>query len=502
MDRNGPGTASRTAEAADPNIANPLHSDVLIIGAGSAGCVVAERLSADERCAITVVEAGPAPSDDGIRAMIFDGSVLPVGRASPVVQRFDTVLTEQPRRVSHVVRGAVVGGSGAVNGGYFCRGLPRDFDGWDLPGWQWHDVLGHFRDIETDLDFGGPAHGRDGPIPVQRIREMDSGTTEFVSRVGDAGFEWIADLNGANDSGSTLIGVGALPLNIAEGVRVGPGSAFLEGALSRPNMTLLTETSVWRLRVSAGRVTGADARGPDGPVSLSADRVVLCAGAIATAHILMLSGIGGESVLRDAGIPVTVVAPVGMQCVDHPEWVMPTTWESSPGRPALEVILRAERDIEIRPYTGGFVAMVGDGTGGHPDWPHVGVALMQPRSRARVTVVSTDPRVRPRIEHRYDSEPDDIAALREGSDLARELCPTAQPPAEPVWSTSQHLCASAPMGIDSDERAVLDPQCRVRGIDGLWVIDGAALPAITSRGPHATIVMLAHRAAEFVVAGC
>jgi choline dehydrogenase-like flavoprotein len=145
--------------------------------------------------------------------------------------------------------------------------------------------------------------------------------------------------------------------------------------------------------------------------------------------------------------------------------------------------------------------MMGDGSTGRPDWPHVGVALMQPRSRGRVAVVSDDPRVPLRIEHRYDSEPEDIAALRRGSELARELCPTAEPRPEPLWSTSQHLCATAPMGGDSDERAVLDQQCRVRGVDGLWVIDGAALPAITSRGPHATIVMLAHRAAEFVAAG-
>jgi choline dehydrogenase len=478
-----------------------LHSDVLIIGAGSAGCVVAERLSADERCSVMVVEAGRRQSDVHVRAMVADGSVLPIGAGSPVVQRFEAILTNHPRRVCRVVRGAVVGGSGAVNGGYFCRGLPRDFNGWGLPGWAWPDVLAHFREIETDFDFDGPAHGREGPIPVQRIREMDSSTDEFIGQARDAGYEWIADLNGANDSRSALTGVGALPLNIADGVRLGPGSAFLEPALNRPNLTLVTDTPVWRVRVSAGRVIGADALGPLGPVSLSAERVVLCAGAIATAHILMLSGIGDESVLAAAGIPVVVAAPVGMHTVDHPEWVMPTTWPTSPGRPVLEAILQAERDVEIRPYTGGFVAMVGDGSAGHPDWPHVGVALMQPRSRGRVTVISADPRVPPHIEHHYDSEPDDVADLRQGSDLARELCPTVDPPPEPLWSTSQHLCSTAPMGTDSDERAVLDARCGVRGVDGLWVIDGAALPTITSRGPHATIVMLAHRAAGFVVAG-
>lgn len=477
-----------------------MHSNVLIIGAGSAGCVVAERLSANERCVVTVVEAGPAVVDPSIRAMVADGWVLPIGAVSPVVRRFETVLTDRPRRVTNVVRGEVVGGSGAVNGGYFCRGLPRDFDGWGIPGWSWSDVLPHFRDIETDLDFDGPAHGQRGPIPVRRTSELSRSTEDFIDRARDAGFDWIPDLNGAVDPVTNVAGVGAVPLNFTNGTRVQPGSAMLEPALRRPNLTLLTGTSVWRLRVSSGRVTSADAEGPSGPVTLSAERIILCAGAIGTARILMLSGIGDEAVLRAAGIRLVQPAPVGMNCVDHPEWVMPTTWTTSPGRPVLEAILATEAGVEIRPYTGGFVAMMGDGTAGRPDWPHVGAALMQPRSRGRVTLASDDPRVPPRIEHRYDSEPADVAALRDGAELARQLCPVGQPALEPLWSTSQHLCATAPMGSDRDERAVLDPRCRVRGVDGLWVIDGAALPAITSRGPHATIVMFAHRAAEFVVA--
>jgi choline dehydrogenase len=168
------------------------------------------------------------------------------------------------------------------------------------------------------------------------------------------------------------------------------------------------------------------------------------------------------------------------------------------GRPVVEVVLSTADDLEIRPYTGGFVAMTGDGTAGHPDWPHIGVALMQPRARGRITLVSSDPDVPPRIEHRYDSEPDDVAALRQGSELARELAGAATHVGSPVWSTSQHLCASAPMGTEGDPRAVVDHRCRVRGIEKLWVIDGSILPMITSRGPHATIVMLGHRAAEFV----
>jgi choline dehydrogenase len=478
-----------------------LHSDVLIVGAGSAGCVVAERLSADPSCRVTVAEAGPAGLEPAVRAMLAEGAVLPIGAASPVVNRFETALTDRPRRVARIVRGAVVGGSGAVNGGYFCRGLPGDFDAWELPGWDWSDVSAHFRAIETDHDFDGPVHGSDGPIPVRRSSEPSRSTTDFIRAARDAGFEWLPDLNGATDAAADMVGVGAVPLNISDGVRVAPGSAILGPALDRPNLTVLTGTYVRRIRLSAGRAVAADAYGLDRPSSLSADRIVLCAGAIDTARILMHSGIGDEAVLKSAGIPLLQAAPVGRHTIDHPEWVMPTTWATSPGRPVLEAILYTALGLEIRPYTGGFVAMVGDGTAGRPDWPHVGVALMRPRSRGRVEVVTDDPRVPPRIEHHYDSEPADVAALREGAELALQLCPTARPLPDPLWSSSQHLCATAPMGADADERAVLDPQCRVRGVDGLWVIDGAALPAIPSRGPHATIVMLAHRAAGFVVAG-
>ena len=210
--------------------------------------------------------------------------------------------------------------------------------------------------------------------------------------------------------------------------------------------------------------------------------------------VLGAGGSGGSSIAAQ----VMAVLPVGLQCSDHPEWVLPTNWTVAPDRPVLEVVLSTAEGIEIRPYTGGFIGMTGDGTAGHPDWPHIGVALMQPRARGRITLVSGDPGVPPRIEHHYDGEPDDVAALRRGSELARELAGTATHVGSPVWSTSQHLCASAPMGIDRDPRAVVDPRCRVRGIENLWVIDGSILPAITSRGPHATIVMLGHRAAEFV----
>jgi predicted dehydrogenase (TIGR03970 family) len=472
------------------------HSDVLIVGAGSAGSVVAERLSADSGCVVTVLEAGPGLADPGLLAQTANGLQLPIGTGSPLVQRYLTKLTDQPARQLPIVRGATVGGSGAVNGGYFCRGLSGDFDRNKIPGWAWSDVLDHFRAIETDLDFDGPAHGDTGPIPVRRTHEMTGTTETFVAATQRAGFPWIADLN---DVGPEMpSGVGAVPLNIVDGVRTSSGAGYLIPALRRPNLTLLAQTRAVRLRFSATTAVGVDAIGPEGPMTLPADRIVMCAGAIQSAHLLMLSGVGEEAMLRAVGVEMVAALPVGTGCSDHPEWVLPTSWAVAVDRPVLEVVLSTTDGIEIRPYTGGFVAMAGDGIAGHRDWPHIGVALMQPRARGRITLVSPNPQVPARIEHRYDSEPADVAALREGCELARELYGATTHIGPAVWSTSQHLCGSAPMGTERDPRAVVDHRCRVRGIENLWVIDGSILPSITSRGPHATIVMLAHRAAEFV----
>lgn len=475
-----------------------MRSDVLIVGAGSAGSVLAERISRDVACHVTVVEAGPGPSDPRVRSQITDAVRMPIGTASSVVRHYATTLTDDPMRAGHVIRGAVVGGSGAVNGGYFCRALPEDFDRWALPGWSWSDVLPHFRAIETDLDFDGPLHGSDGPILVRRIAEFDGCTASFVRSATEMGYGWVPDLNGAAPAEALPSGVGAVPLNINGGSRIGPGGAFLQPALERRNLTLLVNTRVRRVNFDNGRAVSAECAGPDGTGDLTADRIVLCAGAIGSAHLLMLSGVGPEDTLEAAGISVVSNAPVGVMSSDHPEWVLPVDWTPTHDLPPLEAVLTTPNGLEIRPYTRGFGAMV-EGAGVDPaDRPHLGVALMQPRSRGRVRVVSSDPAVPPMIEHRYDSDPADVATLSAGAELARELAASTTKVGPASWSTSQHLCGTAQMGGEGGAAAVVDEQCRVRGVDGLWVVDGSVLPTVTSRGPHATIVMLGHRAAEFI----
>lgn len=472
------------------------HSDVLIVGAGSAGSVLAERLSVDPGCRVTVLEAGAGGPD--IESMVRDSGRLPIGPASPVVQRYRTLLTQDPPRSASLVRGCTLGGSGAINGGYFCRALPDDFDSTGVPGWSWRDVEPHFSATTSDLD--AVAHADPTRIRVRRTTELACSSGEFTDAAIEAGYPWLPDLNAEPVGGKDLRGVGAVPLNIVRGVRIGPGDVFLGAASGRPNLVVRTRTRVLQLRMDGSRAVGVDALGPDGRIYLAADRIVLSTGAIATAHLLMLSGIGPAGALTAAGIEVMRDLPVGQTCWDHPEWIVPTTatpMMNSISRPVLEVVLVSD-GLEVRPYTKGFRAMTRAADPLVPDPVHIGVALMRPRSRTRISLVSNDPAAAPKVEHRYDSDPADVADLRRGHQLLMNIMGSKAALGQPEWSTSQHLCGSAPMGSDADEWAVVDPQCRVRGVEGLWVVDGSVLPAPLSRGPHATIVMLGHRAAEFV----
>lgn len=431
-------------------------SDILVVGAGSAGSILAERLSADPDCRVTVLEEGPGFDDPVMRALTADALSLPIGSDSPVARHYTTTLTSDPPRTVGIVRGRCIGGSGAINGGYFCRALPGDID--CLPGWELADIEEHYSAVERE-------------IPVFAAN-FSSATMEFVAGTERAGIPWSPVL------GVDGTGVAPVPLNIAGGRRIHPGRAFLEPAMARPNLRVLTGTRATTVRISGGRAVGVSALGPRGPLELNADRVVLSAGAIATAQLLMLSGIGPAGDLRAGGIPVVADLPVGQRCWDHPEWLMAAPWPGEAGRPVLEAVL-VTPELEVRPYTRSFSGA---------QRPDIGVVLTRPRAHGTVRLVSADPSVPPRIEHRYDSEPADIADLRDGRDLVRSIADAG----DPVWSTSQHLCGTAPMGT------VVDQRCRVRGIDGLWVADGSVLAGIPRRGPHATIAMLAHRAAELI----
>ncbi|MGI9126444.1 MAG: mycofactocin dehydrogenase MftG, partial [Mycobacterium sp.] len=358
-----------------------MDTDVLIVGAGSAGSVLAERISADPDCRVTLLESGPAMTPE-LRALTRRAAVLPIGPDSPVARRYRTELTRSPAIARDIVRGACVGGSGAANGGYFCRALPGDFDEAGVPGWSWADVEPHYRAIETDLDFPDPRGG--GPIPVRRVSVMTGPTAQFATAVDAAGLRWLPTLDAVPTGANAPPGIGAVPCNVVDGIRVGPGVAFLEPVRNRPNLTVLTATRATRVLTTGGRTTGVEAVGPGGPMGVSADRVVLCAGAIESAHLLMLSGIGPAEDLSALGIPVTADLPVGRRSWDHPEWLMSTTWDPAPDSAVLEAVL-VTGALEIRPYTKGFAAMGGAAVSA-ADPPHIGVALMRPRAHGRLTL--------------------------------------------------------------------------------------------------------------------
>ena len=457
---------------------------------GSSGSVVAERLSADPQCRVTVVEAGPGPDTSGVAALTGNGLQLPIGAGSPVVTRFETVLTDRPARTMSLVRGATVGGSGAVNGGYFCRALPSDLDEWGLDGWAWSDLLPHFRAVETDLDFpDAPAHGGRGPIRVRRANEILGTTAHLVESAARAGYPWLDDLNDGS-SAALPTGIGLVPSNIVDGVRAGSGAAFLVPATARRNLAVLPGTRAVpggvrrsaghrRPGVRAGRPAGAHRR-PDRAVRRR-DRQRAPADALrhrrradaapgrragrrtraGRAADRRPSGVGAADGLADGPVPAGPGGPAEPvdRCRDPAlHQAVSSRWGGRRRRPAG---LAAHR-----------------------------VALMKPRARGEVRLVSADAAVPPAIAHHYDSEPEDLATLQLGADTARELASAATHVGDPQWSTSQHLCGTAPMGADGDEAAVLDTRCRVRGVDGLWVIDGSIMPSIPSRGPHATTVAL------------
>ena len=309
---------------------------------------------------MTVVEAGPDPSDPHVHAQISDGLRLPIGDGelggAPLRDDADRRAAAKRRRSCGVRWSAGRAPSTVATSAAVC---PTDFDCWSLPGWTWDDVLPHFLAIETDLDFDGPLHGSDGPMTIRRVTEFDEGAAAFVEAARELGYAWIDDLNGAD--GAELPGVGAVPLNIDGGTRVGPGGAFLGRAVGRPNLTVLEKTRVVGIRIAGGRAVGVDCVGPDGSDASTrrSNRAVRRCNWIRTPA----DGVGhragsGAARVGDPGAG----GPAGRdpKCADHPEWVLPVDWPAAPGRPPLEAVLTTvgrARDPVATPT--GFGAMTG-----------------------------------------------------------------------------------------------------------------------------------------------
>ncbi|MGB3771196.1 MAG: mycofactocin system GMC family oxidoreductase MftG [Rhodococcus sp. (in: high G+C Gram-positive bacteria)] len=482
--------------------------DVVVVGGGSAGCVAAATF-ARAGASVMIIEAGPAfpPSaaTDSWPPDLVDSRRMPIGPGSPYV---DPILAGTVRDRQFVgTRGRVLGGSGAVNGGYFVRAPLSDFDTWPQHLWDRESVAHYYNRIETDHDFGGlDHHGSTGPVPVTRA--ITAPVAQVFLQAGMAsGHRHVDDLN-APTAGN---GIGAVPSNVLHGRRISMAEAYLSPLADR--ITVRGHSRVARLLLDDNRAVGVTGRDDDGTFVVHADQVVLAAGAIRTPNLLLHSGIGDAETLRRVGIPIAQHLPgVGVGMADHPEITIDywpnTAFDGAERGTPLQVVLHAG-PIEIRPYTSSFDRLI---PGLSPMSPAIGVAHMTPDARGIITVTTDDPFSTPRVEHRYAESAADRTAMRTGIRLAEDLLMESALSSEIAvnswrdaskWSTplggSLHTMCSARMGADDDPLAVVDPIGRVRGVHGLSIVDAAMFPAPVSRGPHATVVMAAQRISDLQV---
>jgi choline dehydrogenase len=515
------------------------HFDFVVVGAGSAGCALAAALTDDASCSVLLVEAGhyygrmdqhPVVLQriDKFAFSLGPGQSFPAKpRFASFAWQFEGELNEHLKAI--IVRGKVVGGSSAINGASFTRARPRDHDIWAEAGndeWAFEKVLPSLRAIETDLNFGDtPLHGARGPVRVQRSSRDNLGLPSrlFVEAALAAGFPWDEDMNGLSAGG-----VGLMPLNAVDAIRQNAGASFIDRVIARPNLSLLDRAHVRRVIVEGDRASGLEIIYRGVGHRVMAGEVILCAGGINSPHLLMLSGIGPEAKLRAVGIdPVHVLDPVGANLADHPYVIWPFSLseralaaDNKPGGSlALNYASRGDdaEDLRVIPYSSPSVALGGTGPAGLGFHCSLGT----PESRGEILLRSRSPRQVPAVRYNYLKEEADKRRLRECVELvhgflqtsgyrgaraavAGDLATIADNPAKlDHWIatnllTAYHSAGTCKMGPNSDEAAVVDQYCRVKGIRNLRVADTSIIPFLMTRGTHATAIMIGEHAAGLI----